>query len=522
MMAGSFLWFLVGLVLLPPAVGLAGFLVPAEAQRPAGAAIVGETLRGYLLVPVIAGLLVFLAVVGVVRKVRSTRHRWSDVHVPIVVGDGGYDGLVRDLGGALASAGLPTTAADAPWVLTLPARILTRVAGGNIRKLRPDRLIELAGEDLRVGVYPSDIAISGPASLDRRARIAVLSRLAATTAHLTTSVEAQTIENLLRRVATTAAGPAGLGRSETGDAFAAVDARLLDLEGPVEEWDLLYRLRLQLERDLLVGSPPGAVFPGHVLGAATSANPAASPERADAEPAVAAAPAASRGAISSRWIATASLAAFAILTLAIGAGVAFPFDAPVLAAARTLDGLPPLWQFMSQTANFPLIAIAVLFFVWLVRATRYREAMLVVVMLAAVTAGSEVVKQLTSRPRPSGSGDGIPGVVYSYPSGHVLEVTTILGMLVIRAWRSGRPLRLRLALAAVVAVEVILVAIARLALNEHYPTDVLAGFLGALGWYAWLTRAGGWADRPSTFAVRRTATAAGPRPAAPGATGAAA
>jgi len=206
-----------------------------------------------------------------------------------------------------------------------------------------------------------------------------------------------------------------------------------------------------------------------------------------------------------RVIAVASLVAFILLTIAVGTGVAFPFDAPLLAAARTLDGAPMVWEVVSQSANFPLIAIAIVTVLWLIRIKRYREALLVFLLLAAVTAGSEGVKQLTGRPRPSGSGDGIPGVVYSYPSGHVLEVMTILGLLVVRAWRSSKALALRLAFAGLVALEVILVAIARLALNEHYPTDLIAGFLGslgALGWYAWLTRPGGWADVPAAHPHR--------------------
>jgi undecaprenyl-diphosphatase len=123
-----------------------------------------------------------------------------------------------------------------------------------------------------------------------------------------------------------------------------------------------------------------------------------------------------------------------------------------------------------------------------------------------VTAGSEGVKQLVGRPRPSGSGDGIPGVIYSYPSGHVLEVLTILGLISVRSWRSSRPFRLRLALWLLVAIEVVLVGIARLALDEHYPSDLLGGFLGAimaLGLYAWFTRPGGWADTPAAGHAER-------------------
>ena len=202
------------------------------------------------------------------------------------------------------------------------------------------------------------------------------------------------------------------------------------------------------------------------------------------------------------WLGTAllSLAAFVLLTLAVGNHFVFPFDASVLALARTLDGVPLVWNAFSQSANLPLIAIAIGFMLWLVRIKRYREAGLVLLILIAITAGSEGVKQLVGRARPAGNGDGIPGVVYSYPSGHVLEVMTILGSLVIRAWRSSAAFRLRASLFLLVALEVGFVAIARLALNEHYPTDILGGALGslsALGFYGWFTRLGGWADRPA-------------------------
>ena len=198
-------------------------------------------------------------------------------------------------------------------------------------------------------------------------------------------------------------------------------------------------------------------------------------------------------------LAVASFAGLLALTVALAARIVFPFDAPVLALARTWDGWPFLWQAVSQSANIPLIVIGISFVLWLLATHRRREAILVVIILVAVTAGSEGVKQLTARPRPSGSGDGIPGVIYSYPSGHVLECLTILGMVALRFWRTSRRGRLRVLVVALVAVEVILVGIARLALNEHYPSDLLGGLLGALtalGSYAWLTRPGGWADRP--------------------------
>lgn len=198
-------------------------------------------------------------------------------------------------------------------------------------------------------------------------------------------------------------------------------------------------------------------------------------------------------------IALVSLAGFVVLTAAVAGGVVFPFDQSLLATARSWDGWAVAWNALSQSANIPLIVIGLGFVVWLFLTKRRREALLVLLVLIAVTAGSEGVKQLVGRPRPSGNGDGIPGVVYSYPSGHTLEVLSILGMITVRWWRSFHALWLRLGLAVLVTIEVLLVGVARLALNEHFPTDVLAGLLGGIGavsLYAWFTRPGAWADHP--------------------------
>ena len=191
---------------------------------------------------------------------------------------------------------------------------------------------------------------------------------------------------------------------------------------------------------------------------------------------------------------------FALLTAAIWSHVVFPFDKPVLSVFHSWDGWPDLWKAISETANIPLIIIGFGLVAWLYMTKRRREALLVFLMLAAVTAGSEGAKQLTLRPRPdTGTAAGIPGVVYSYPSGHVLEALTILGFVALRIWRTATSMALRTVVAIAATIDVVLVGIARMALNAHYPTDILAGVLGglgALGLYAWLTRPGAWADKP--------------------------
>ncbi|HTK45426.1 MAG TPA: hypothetical protein VL749_08760 [Patescibacteria group bacterium] len=250
---------LVTAIVLPLGIGLAGYLVPSGGERPEGLAALGELLRGYLLAPLISGLLIYLAGVGMARKLRSRRHGWRDIHIAIVVEPDGYEDLAAEVEAAVDSANVDVVARDAPRAVTVPAWLLTRVAGENVRRLRPDRLVELTGRHLRIGIFPSDIAISGAPGSRTLARAAILSRLVTAEVHLTTSKEAQAVEDELRRIARSklAAAPS----------FERIDASMLDLDVPTDEWDILYRLRLQIERDLLVGAAPGTTFPGHAAGA---------------------------------------------------------------------------------------------------------------------------------------------------------------------------------------------------------------------------------------------------------------
>jgi PAP2 superfamily. len=183
-------------------------------------------------------------------------------------------------------------------------------------------------------------------------------------------------------------------------------------------------------------------------------------------------------------IAMAGLGGFALITWLVASGVVFPFDQPLLDAARGLGQYMDAWRGLSESANLPLIAIGIAIVVWLLLARRGREALLVIGVLAAVTVGSEVIKQLVARPRPPGYDESTVGIVYSYPSGHVLEALTIYGIIAVLLWRSSAPTLIRVVVPIVFAAIIVLVAIARVAVGAHYPSDVLAGLLAGIGFVA--------------------------------------
>jgi hypothetical protein len=248
---------LAGAIALPPAMALASLRLLKPSDRPNGARDLGIHLaRGYLMAAALAAMLVFLAAIGIVRKVSALLGGRRDAHVPIVVKPGGYEDLVADLEAAVSGAGIAVRVADAPSVLVLPGRLLAAAAGSHVKGLLPDRLVRLVGRDAEVLVYPSDVSMSGRPFQLARVQAAIASRLTTAQAWLTSSAEGQAIEDQLRQLAS-----AGGERPEGEATLAWVDRQLATKQLPYEEWEVLYRERLQIKRDLLRGTPPGEAAP---------------------------------------------------------------------------------------------------------------------------------------------------------------------------------------------------------------------------------------------------------------------
>lgn len=230
-------------VVLPIAVGVGGLFLLDPEDRPTGKDRIVQVLRGYPYSAVLALVLVVMIVVAPVRKIRTIIKRWDDDHIPFIIRPNGYERVANDVESALDGAGLGIERGKAPWILEAPSKLLAVVGGGSVRRLVPDRLFVLQNAHLEVTLHPADLAITGEKDFLARARAAIASRLAFTEAYLTTAKESQEIEDALREIAE------GI---RTPDAFAEIDRRLAELVVPHDEWEVLYRQRLQVERDLWV------------------------------------------------------------------------------------------------------------------------------------------------------------------------------------------------------------------------------------------------------------------------------
>ena len=202
------------------------------------------------------------------------------------------------------------------------------------------------------------------------------------------------------------------------------------------------------------------------------------------------------------WLAAIALVAglgFAVDSYAVATVRLLPFDVP---AALFVQRLPvgPL-SLVMQTTNAVagawqvLLGIAAIVLLALVD----RRAGWLMAVGSVASLLDDAIKLAFERPRPTAD---LVRVLshpsgYSYPSGHAVFFTWLCFMLAFSLAPMVRP-RLRPLLWALAALVTVTACLGRVWAGVHWPSDVLGGYLLALGWSAfvlWLPER--WLPRPS-------------------------
>ena len=236
-------------VALPLGIGLATVMA-ADGDRPKGVVLVVQILRGYLITPVLGGTILFLAAVSVIRQARAMQKGWDDAHIPIIVKPGRYDSVAADIeirAARIRSRDHAQARAADPRAATSSADARRwRIGASPV----PGRAGRIRCRWLNIILYPYDVLIVGRQASVGRARAAIARRLAFADAYLTTAEESEQVEDRL-------VGIARQGHVSAAD-FRPIDDILTRLAVPQEDWETLYRLRLQVEHETRF---PGATGP---------------------------------------------------------------------------------------------------------------------------------------------------------------------------------------------------------------------------------------------------------------------
>jgi undecaprenyl-diphosphatase len=165
----------------------------------------------------------------------------------------------------------------------------------------------------------------------------------------------------------------------------------------------------------------------------------------------------------------------------------FPIDVAITRAVQGIDApwFVSLLGFLSLIGFPPLVdvIIGVIALAIFVSGRRW-EAISATFAAVGIAGLNFLVKALVARPRPPTDlvhvAHQIPNS--TFPAGHVMTFTAFFGFLAYLLWAHRPPSAPRTTLAVILVVVTLLMGVARIQAGEHWPSDVLGGYLLGSFW----------------------------------------
>ncbi len=128
--------------------------------------------------------------------------------------------------------------------------------------------------------------------------------------------------------------------------------------------------------------------------------------------------------------------------------------------------------FLGSTVFIVLATIVILITLW---KSRGKFFLLLIIIAMSL---SSVLKLIIARPRP----DVLKLVIedtYSFPSGHTIAISTLIGFLIFLIWQEKGRLNknLKVVLTVFLSIVALLVMLSRIYLGAHYFSDILGGII---------------------------------------------
>lgn len=241
-----------GLALFVPAV--VGLVVASKA--PAGSLRESFWMRVARGWPITIGLaaaflVMFVTVPGL--KIVSLLRGHKQEQVPLVTHSSVYHGVAELVVQALDRHGFRLRAAKPGWWIWVPTAILLKMGGNAFRGYVPDRLEYFRQGPLEAALYPNGLLLRGPKDQVARAHGLVSEALSHSEALQTMDPKAQALEQRIHSLwEVFDRDPVGnVGSQQLRGALDRLAQDVSEADVPFEDWQVLYREMLQLDRDLL-------------------------------------------------------------------------------------------------------------------------------------------------------------------------------------------------------------------------------------------------------------------------------
>jgi undecaprenyl-diphosphatase len=152
---------------------------------------------------------------------------------------------------------------------------------------------------------------------------------------------------------------------------------------------------------------------------------------------------------------------------------------PIILAIHHLStpALDTTMRILTQAGGSGGIAFAAILAIWFIWKRKYLDAASLAISLSGGAALNALLKILLRRPRPSLFPPLVSVSGFSFPSGHVAASVAIYGFLAVLLWRHNHR-----GWAVLSGAWVLVVAISRIYLGVHYPSDALGAMAFATLW----------------------------------------
>ena len=216
-----------------------------------------RVLRGVPITLGLAGAFLMMVIIAPVIRLISSVRRLTDEHLTLLPHRDRYAEVTEALAQGLREHAIPLERIPPPWWLTAPSRLLSTLGGSALRGYATQDLACYRSPQMQLVFYPSDLLIRGEARAVALAHSLLAEQLAELPAYQTLDPHSQMVEEELKAVwATLAANPeAHVGSRVLAQRVEDVAQKLVALRLPFAEWEVIYRLLLQLGR-ALDGKPP--------------------------------------------------------------------------------------------------------------------------------------------------------------------------------------------------------------------------------------------------------------------------
>ena len=209
-----------------------------------------KLLRGFQVTFALALTFLLMIFIAPGVKIASAIKGRVDVRIPLLVGKGAGAEIVEALVVAIGGYGLELRAAPPPWYMSAPSLVMRKLGGRAFAASEPPRY--RAGDGLEFSLNPNELLLRGKPNHTVHAQALAQEVLAPRDALETMDAHARDLEKQIKRVWKVYAEDPARHRESTVllGRVGEIARELSRRDVPFDEWQIVYRELLQLDRAL--------------------------------------------------------------------------------------------------------------------------------------------------------------------------------------------------------------------------------------------------------------------------------